>query len=123
MRLRFQDMECTMYNESNKEFSLWEPPTLEEIKKEDELKKKQKVEKNKTVEVDIETERLVDELGLRSLKEQSRDSDVEQIDLSLLDYDAVDVENSISGSPAPTSSQWPDTSSDPQSWCLATGYW
>ncbi|XP_056435160.1 coagulation factor V-like [Gadus chalcogrammus] len=120
MRLRFQDMECTMYNESNNEFSLWEPPTLEDIKKEDELKKKQKVENNQKVEVDIETERYIDELGLRSLKEQSRDSDVEQIDLSLLDYDAVDVENSISGSPAPTSSQWPDTSSEDQSDSLSS---
>ena len=83
-------MECTTYNESNQQqFFVWVPPTIEEIKKEDELKKKQEIEKKKEVVVDIYTENYIDELRLRP-RSQSKDSDVEQIDFSFLDYDAVD---------------------------------
>ncbi|CAL8266681.1 unnamed protein product [Lota lota] len=99
MRVKFQDVECYRdteyeyndYNEPNKEFSVWEPPTLEEIDMEDKLKKKKEVKEKKEEEVDIFTEMYIDELGLRSLKNQTGDSDAEQIDFSFLDYDKVDV--------------------------------
>ena len=73
------------------DFSVWKPPTLAEIDKQDEIEKKKEDEKQKEVVVDIYTENYIDELGLRSLKKQSRDSDVEQIDFSFLDVDTVDV--------------------------------
>uniref|UniRef100_A0A8C5FVB2 ferroxidase n=1 Tax=Gadus morhua TaxID=8049 RepID=A0A8C5FVB2_GADMO len=99
MRVRFQDVECyrdyeyeyTDYNEPNKEFAVWKPATLAEIDKEDELKKKQEMEEKKEAVVDSYTDYYAGLLGLRSLKKQIRDSDVEQIDFSLLDFDAVDV--------------------------------
>ncbi|XP_059896516.1 coagulation factor V isoform X1 [Gadus macrocephalus] len=99
MRVRFQDVECyrdyeyeyTDYNEPNKEFAVWKPATLAEIDKEDELKKKQEMEEKKEAVVDSYTDYYAGLLGLRSLKKQSSDSDVEQIDFSLLDFDAVDV--------------------------------
>lgn len=100
MRVKFQDVECyrdyqyeySDYDESVKttKFDVWNPPSLEEIKK----------EKPKTVEImggetagerDFYTEMLATELGLRSLKNQSSSSDMEELDLSFLDYDAVDV--------------------------------
>uniref|UniRef100_A0AAQ6IU65 F5/8 type C domain-containing protein n=1 Tax=Anabas testudineus TaxID=64144 RepID=A0AAQ6IU65_ANATE len=44
-----------------------------------------------TVEIDIYTDMFADELGLRSRKNQSTDSDAELLDLSVLDYDVINV--------------------------------
>lgn len=98
MRVKFNDVECYRdhmyeYNdyddpEALKEFTVWKPPSLDEIKKEEE---KPEPAKEKPAEADIYTDMFADELGLRSLKNQSGHSDVEQLDLSFLDYDAIDV--------------------------------
>ncbi|XP_033474022.2 coagulation factor V [Epinephelus lanceolatus] len=98
MRVKFQDVECfrdRQYeyndyddNEEFTEFTLWKPLSLDEIKKEEE---KKIPEKKKPVEPDYYTEMFADELGLRSLKNQSTISDVELLDLSILEYDTIDV--------------------------------
>lgn len=98
MRLKFQDVECYRdyqydYSEiddqaAEKEFDVWKPMSLDEIKKEEE---KPKPEKEKSSEIDEETAMYAAELGLRSLKHQSSSTDVEQLDLSSLDYDVIDV--------------------------------
>uniref|UniRef100_A0A671Y552 ferroxidase n=1 Tax=Sparus aurata TaxID=8175 RepID=A0A671Y552_SPAAU len=98
MRLKFQDVECYRdyqydYSEiddqaAGKEFDVWKPMSLDEIKKEEE---KPKPEKEKSSEIDEETAMYAAELGLRSLKNQSSSTDVEQLDLSFLDYDVIDV--------------------------------
>lgn len=98
MRVKFQDVECYrdyQYEYSDyedqtpkKEFTLWNPLSLQEIEKEEE---KTNPERQNVDERDIYTEMLAGELGLRSLKNQSSSSDVEQLDLSFLDYDAIDV--------------------------------
>lgn len=96
MRVKFQDVECFRdyqyeydfeVNTPNKEFTVWKPPTLDDIKKEDELLNTKKA----NVEVDVYTDLFAQELGLRTLKNQSHDSGVEKLDLSFLDYDAIDV--------------------------------
>ncbi len=97
MRVKFQDVECyrdyqyeyTDYENSvaHKEFTVWNPVSLDDIKKEEE---KPKAKKETPVETDIYTEMFAQELGLRSLKNQSSSSDVEQLDLSFLDYDVID---------------------------------
>uniref|UniRef100_A0A8C5CSN6 ferroxidase n=1 Tax=Gadus morhua TaxID=8049 RepID=A0A8C5CSN6_GADMO len=87
MRVRFQDVECyrdyeyeyTDYNEPNKEFAVWKPATLAEIDKEDELKKKQEMEEKKEAVVDSYTDYYAGLLGLRSLKKQIRDSDIQPV--------------------------------------------
>lgn len=98
MRLKFQDVECyrdyqyeysDYDNLPNKEFNVWNPLSLETIK-ENEEKKPNDV---KNVEIDPYTEMYANELGLRSLKQQSNNSDVDQLDLSFLDYEVVDVSN------------------------------
>ncbi|XP_070832599.1 coagulation factor V [Chaetodon trifascialis] len=98
MRSKFQDVECyrdhqyeySDYDDpaSFKEFTVWKPPSLDEIKKEEE---KPEPVKETPAEIDIYTEMFANELGLRSRKNQSSISDVEELDLSFLDYDAVDV--------------------------------
>ncbi|XP_040913559.1 coagulation factor V [Toxotes jaculatrix] len=98
MRVKFQDVECYRdyqyeYNDYedatvNKEFTVWKPPSWDDIKKEEE---KPKPVKEKPVEVDVYTDMFAEELGLRSLKNQSMDSEAEELDLSFLDYDAIDV--------------------------------
>lgn len=98
MRVKFQDVECYrdyQYEYSDyedqtlkKEFTLWKPLSLDEIEKEEE---KTNPEQQNVDERDIYSEMLAEELGLRSLKNQSSSSDVEQLDLSFLDYDAIDV--------------------------------
>uniref|UniRef100_A0A8C9YQM9 Coagulation factor V n=1 Tax=Sander lucioperca TaxID=283035 RepID=A0A8C9YQM9_SANLU len=60
-----------------------------EIKKDEE--KPKPVKPVTSAEPDSYTDMFADELGLRSLKNPSRASSVEQLDLSFLDYDAVDV--------------------------------
>lgn len=97
MRLKFQDVECfrdyqyeySDYEDTaaHKEFTVWKPPSLDEIKKEEE--KPEVVKETMSVEVDIYTQMFAEELGLRSLKNQSSSSDVEKLDLSFLDY--IDV--------------------------------
>lgn len=98
MRVKFQDVECYrdyQYEYSDygdqtpkKEFTLWNPLSLDEIEKEEE---KTNPEQQNVDERDMYTEMFAEELGLRSLKNQSSSSDVEQLDLSFLDYDAIDV--------------------------------
>ncbi|XP_072301026.1 coagulation factor V [Eucyclogobius newberryi] len=102
VRVKFQDVECyrdSLYEydddeETTNEWKEWKPATLEEIQKEEEEKEKQKKEeaekeKEKPPVVDVYTDIFAEEWGLRSLKNQS--VDMEQLDLSFLDYDAVDV--------------------------------
>ncbi|XP_051937688.1 coagulation factor V [Hippocampus zosterae] len=125
MRLKFQDVECFRdhhyeydYEEPGKmEFDLWKPPTKNEImnKKEEEMTKPKEPTPN-TVATDDYTEMFATELGLRSLKNQSSVDSVEKIDLSFLDYDAVDVpdgkstirtKNSIYGSTSVSKDEGP----------------
>ncbi|XP_061679795.1 coagulation factor V isoform X2 [Syngnathoides biaculeatus] len=101
MHLKFQDVECfrdhhyeySDYDEPGKmEFNLWNPSTRNEIlnKKEEEMKKP-KEPAAATTAIDDYTEMFANELGLRSLTNQAPAGSVEQLDLSFLDYDAVDV--------------------------------
>ncbi|KAM9804466.1 coagulation factor V [Neosynchiropus ocellatus] len=94
MRVKFQDVECFRENQYEYEdgdepkFDVWEPPTSEEIAtKED----KAVVTNPVKTEEDIYTDMYADLLGIRSHKNKSRDSDVEKLDLSMLDYDFIDV--------------------------------
>ncbi|KAK7882323.1 hypothetical protein WMY93_028497 [Mugilogobius chulae] len=97
VRVKFQDVECFRdyeYDYSNEkdtgQFTELTLATLDEIEKENEAKEKEKKkEKEKPVVVDEDTDAYAAEWGIRSLKNQS--SDMEQLDLSFLDYDAVDV--------------------------------
>ncbi|XP_069568180.1 coagulation factor V [Brachyistius frenatus] len=98
MRVKFQDVVCYRdrqyeyeydYDPNvNKDFTVWQPPTLEDIKKEDE---KLTPAEETSVELDMDTEMFAEELGLRSLKNQTGGLSLEQLDLSSLDYDAIDV--------------------------------
>lgn len=99
MRLKFQDVECYRDHQyeydddddlANKEFNVWNPLSLDTIKQNEE---KTILVKNTNGEFDSYTENLANELGLRSLKQQSNGSDADQLDLSYLDYDVVDVSN------------------------------
>lgn len=103
MRLKFQDVKCYRDNQyeyseyendydslANKEFNVWNPLSLETIKKNE--KKPVLVEKTNG-EIDAYTEMFANELGLRTLKQQSNTSDVDLLDLSFLDYEVVDVIN------------------------------
>ncbi|XP_068427857.1 coagulation factor V isoform X2 [Clinocottus analis] len=97
MRVKFQDVECYrdhQYEYSDyddptalKEFIEWNPLSWEEIKKEEEVPKPVK----KPTEPDLETDMYANLLGLRSHRNQSSKSDVDVLDLSFLDYDAIDV--------------------------------
>uniref|UniRef100_A0A8C4IUV6 ferroxidase n=1 Tax=Dicentrarchus labrax TaxID=13489 RepID=A0A8C4IUV6_DICLA len=96
MRVKFQDVECFRdyqyeYNDYERpgiDFDVWKPPTWEDVDKKEE---KPETAKETPVEIDSYTEMFADELGLRSLKNQSGSPDVEVLDLSFLDYDAIDV--------------------------------
>ncbi|XP_030613577.1 coagulation factor V isoform X2 [Archocentrus centrarchus] len=96
MRIKFQDVECFRdyqyeYEDgsSPNEFNVWKPPSFNDIK---ETKKKEpEPVKATAVDPDIDTDMFAEELGLRSLKNQSTDSDMERLDLSFLDYGAVNV--------------------------------
>lgn len=99
MRVKFQDVECYRdyqyeYSEydnlANKEFNVWNPLSLETIKQNE---NKPVLVKKANDEIDIYTDMLAGELGLRSLKQQSHTSDVDLLDLSFLDYEVVDVSN------------------------------
>lgn len=99
MRVKFQDVECyrdyqyeySDYDDStNKEFNVWNPLSLDTIKKNEE---NPILVENTNGEFDSYTEDLANELGLRSLKQQSNGSDADQLDLSFLDYEVVDVSN------------------------------
>lgn len=99
MRVKFQDVECYRdyqyeYSEydnlANKEFNVWNPLSLETIKQNE---NKPVLVKKANDEIDIYTEMFADELGLRSLKQQSHTSDADLLDLSFLDYEVVDVSN------------------------------
>ncbi|XP_062287799.1 coagulation factor V [Scomber scombrus] len=100
MRVKFRDVECFRdyvyeYSEyereeliGHKEFTVWKPPSLDDIKEQEE---KEKPVEKKAVVVDDYTDIFADQLGLRSRKNQSSSSGAEMLDLSFLDYDAVDV--------------------------------
>lgn len=99
MRVKFQDVECyrdyqyeySDYDDlTKKEFNVWSPLSLDTIKKKEETPI---LVINTNREFDSYTEDLAYELGLRSLKQQSNGSDVDQLDLSFLDYEVVDVSN------------------------------
>lgn len=94
MRVKFQDVEC--YRDYQYEyddevpkpvFNIWKPNNITTNKKEEKTKQVTQAPK----EPDYDTDRYADELGLRSLKNQVNGSDVEKLDLSFLDYDAIDV--------------------------------
>lgn len=100
MRVKFQDVECFREYEydfiddadggatSNIGFTMWNPPSLDTIEKEEEKPKPI----DKPAEADDYTDQFAAELGLRSMKNQSRGS-VEEIDLSYFDYvDHVDTD-------------------------------
>uniref|UniRef100_A0AAQ6ILI2 ferroxidase n=1 Tax=Anabas testudineus TaxID=64144 RepID=A0AAQ6ILI2_ANATE len=82
MRVKFRDVEC--YRDYQYDYS-------EEEVKTKETKEKPKPVQPQTVEIDIYTDMFADELGLRSRKNQSTDSDAELLDLSVLDYDVINV--------------------------------
>lgn len=96
MRVKFQDVECFRdsqyeYEESlmDKDFNLWQPPVFE---KEEEKEEEQSMTVHKIPEeIDMYTELFAEELGLRSLKNQSGSIDDEKLDLSWLDYDVIDI--------------------------------
>lgn len=99
MRVKFQDVECSrdyQYdyseydNKANKEFNVWNPLSLETLKKNE---KKPDLVGKKDGEIDVYTEIFANELGLRSLKQRSSSSDMDLLDLSFLDYEVVDVSN------------------------------
>ncbi|XP_057708547.1 coagulation factor V [Corythoichthys intestinalis] len=101
MHLKFQDVECfrdhhyeySDYDELDKnQFNILNLPSKNEIlnKKAEELKPKDPTTPSTTVTDEL-TEMFAAELGLRSLKNQAPADSVEKLDLSFLDYDAVDV--------------------------------
>ncbi|KAM7380225.1 hypothetical protein PAMP_003537 [Pampus punctatissimus] len=75
------------YNyEDEDPFKQWKPPSLDDIKTEEEKpKRKEEIPE----EIDDYTLMFADELGLRSLKNQSTSSDADILDLSVLKYDDV----------------------------------
>lgn len=94
MRVKFQDVEC--YRDYQYEyddeapkpvFNIWKPNNITIDKKEEKTKQVTQA----TKEPDDDTDRYAYELGLRSLKNQVNGSDEEKLDLSFLDYDAIDV--------------------------------
>lgn len=98
MRVKFRDVECYRdlqydYGDNDlaeKEFNIWNPLSLDTIKKNEQ---KPALMETTNVKFDSYTESLALELGLRSLKQQSNGSDMDQLDLSFLDYEVVDVTN------------------------------
>ncbi|KAL6100506.1 f5 [Pungitius sinensis] len=103
VRVKFNDVECYRdyhYEDSEyenagpqKEFTVWNPPSLDEIKK----REKPKPATTTPTETDNYTDMFATELGLRSLKNQTSEPDMEQLDLSFLEYDAIDVPDGDSG--------------------------
>ncbi|KAM9342334.1 coagulation factor V [Pholidichthys leucotaenia] len=88
MRVKFQDVECYRDIEYEDDYStVWNPLSLDDIKQHKEEIPAEKV----TVEPDDYTEKWAEKWGIRSAKNSSSVSDMEQVDLSFLDYDAVDV--------------------------------
>lgn len=94
MRVKFQDVEC--FRDFEYEFidsgTIWNPLSLNDLRKVDDVPKPKP---EKPAKVDDYTDKWATELGLRSLKNQSRGS-MEEIDLSRFDYDVVDVDTDIS---------------------------
>lgn len=104
MRIKFQDVECYRdfeyeYEDTRNQFNAWSPESFIDIEKKEEDEKKEEGEKKDEVpeekttksvleEPDYYTAMFADELGLRSLKNQTEDPGVEKLDLSFLDYDA-----------------------------------
>ncbi|XP_068185520.1 coagulation factor V [Antennarius striatus] len=112
IRIKFQDVQC--YRDYQYEYSdyddqttdsgytVWVPPSLDEVKKEE----KQSPTEETLGEIDIYTAQFADELGLRSRRNQSHSSDVEELDLSFLNYfDFVDEDLNIPLNYTDTNSQ------------------
>ncbi|XP_034042821.1 coagulation factor V [Thalassophryne amazonica] len=100
MRIKFQDVECFRdyqyefeYEDKDNgtapnQFSVLNPLSLDDLQKKE---KEPEVPVQTKVDIDMYTEMYIDQLGLRSLKNNSQNLDMEKLDLSFLDYDAVDV--------------------------------
>ncbi|KAM3607792.1 uncharacterized protein V6R79_014032 [Siganus canaliculatus] len=100
MRVKFRDVECFRDYQYEYEdvgdkqgFTVWNPLPLEEVKKEE----VEPIPDDELPEIDIYTEMFVNQLGLRSSKNAS--SDMEQLDLSMFDYDVVDVPDGNTNTP------------------------
>ncbi|XP_077472587.1 coagulation factor V [Stigmatopora argus] len=101
MRLKFQDVECFRdrhyeYSDNNEpgtfEFIVLDFPSRNEILNK---KEKEKIHPKdptpSTMVIDELTDTFAAEWGLRTFKNQTTAESVEKLDLSFLDYDAVDV--------------------------------
>ncbi|XP_062313084.1 coagulation factor V [Osmerus eperlanus] len=111
MRVKFQDVECfhdyvyeyedraELEAEPKVVFDVWLPEDIDAIKEE---KQKHVTEQKKIdVEIDEDTEKWADLLGIRSLSKQAEGSSVEQLDLSFLDKperDEAENANNLSNS-------------------------
>uniref|UniRef100_A0A8C6NQD5 ferroxidase n=1 Tax=Nothobranchius furzeri TaxID=105023 RepID=A0A8C6NQD5_NOTFU len=100
MRLKFQDVVCYNNNDyeyededSGKDFIEWNPPTLDKPKEEE-----KKILKTPTAEPDTDTDVFAEELGLRSRKNQPKDSDMEELDPSVLEYGTDDPVKNVNHS-------------------------
>ncbi|XP_043105316.1 coagulation factor V [Puntigrus tetrazona] len=83
MRVKFKDLECFRdyvmeYDYEPEIFTVWKPPSISAIKKEE-------PEQIKPIVIDEDTENYAEEFGLRTFKNLK--DDVELIDLSILDFD------------------------------------
>ncbi|XP_017287310.1 coagulation factor V [Kryptolebias marmoratus] len=94
MRAKFRDVECYRdyqyeydYDIPKPIFNIWKPNNIATNKEEE----KSKHVTQTTKEPDHETDKFAVELGFRSLKKQFNGSDMEKLDLSIFDYDAIDV--------------------------------
>uniref|UniRef100_A0A8D3BJD3 ferroxidase n=1 Tax=Scophthalmus maximus TaxID=52904 RepID=A0A8D3BJD3_SCOMX len=91
MRVKFNDVECyrdhqyeySDYDntEITKEFTVWTPQKMDDIKKEAEKSEPSKITQGET---DIYTDMFADELGLRSLKNQSTGADEDLINMPVV---------------------------------------
>ncbi|KAI2660750.1 Coagulation factor V [Labeo rohita] len=98
MRVKFKDLECFRdyvmeYDYEPEKFTVWKPASINDIKKEEPKILTPAV-------IDEDTENYADFLNLRSLKHFS--DDVEQIDLSILDFDDGIFPAVETKSPAPS---------------------
>lgn len=93
MRVKFQDVECYRdyqyeyeYDVPKNTFNIWKPNNVTNNKEEEKAN-----HVTKTKEPDYYTDNYAEELGIRSLKKQLGGSDMEKLDWSFFDFDAIDV--------------------------------
>ncbi len=96
--MKFKDLECFRdyvmeYDYESEKFTVWKPASISEIKKEE-------PKQIKPIVVDEDTEIYAEEFGLRTFKNFK--DDVEQIDLSFLDFDDGLLPTIETKSPAPS---------------------